>query len=136
MLSEVWKHGDLTKLAARRRVSLQAISQWLSGNGEQRFAIDEALADLQDIFAINQEAGELLKAYIDSCCQSYRAGRVKCESRETLLAAVEKESSDVVVANLRKFPRAVQLKEVAEGQEALTEYRESLERDDVAQAVR
>src|ERR1051326_1507028 len=119
MLSSVWKHGDLTKLAARRRVTLARISGWLNGNDEQRFAISEAISDLEDIFAINRDAGELIKAYIDSKCNSFRQPECK-QSPESILANVAKETSEAVVANLRHFPVPVQLKEIAEGEEALT----------------
>jgi hypothetical protein len=108
-------------------VTLARISGWLNGNDEQRFAISEALSDLEDIFAINREAGELIKAYIDSKCNSFRQPNRKPAPPESVLADVSKETSEAVVANLRQFPVAVQLKEIAEGEQALTRLRECVE---------
>lgn len=124
--------GDRVALANVYGVTEQAVSQKFNRNGEARSHIYLGLYDLWAIAGVNEDAGRVLRTYIDGLFESWLGPVAQRDSNE-LIGNMSQEFTNLLKAKLGNFPAHVQLKEALELQQILKHFIESLEPGNVAQ---
>jgi hypothetical protein len=120
------KHGDLVRLAEGEGVHLSAISQRFNPNLDTPCPAYQALKQLRSIAQVNKLAATKLWTFIVTTVEPWLENS-ELGSADDLLATIEQEHADVVIARIKHKPAHVQRKEVVELIEVLSRYADSLE---------
>ena len=125
LISDSLKHGDRVRLAELEGVHLSAISQRFNPNLESPCPVYQALKQLRGIARVNKSAASKVWSFMVCTVESWFDETEKTGSDE-LLAEIEKEHAEVVIARIKHLPIHAQRKEVVDLIEVLSRYAESL----------
>lgn len=132
-ISDSLKHGDRLKLAEMDHIGLSAISQKLNPNLDTPCDIYRGLRQLEKITQINIQAGGQIWQLIKQTAEPWFEARTNlCPVR--LLAEVEKEHADVIIAAIKNEPIHIQRQEIFEAIAKLARYAEALGSEDSERA--